>query len=148
MTSLLTPSLLQVFRDPNNSYDVINTGLFQCECFSLLRTRDLELLHDHFCRNPFHFCSCHSYSTQLSNKKISIITNYILVNMTDNGENERLHREIPQYPYNGRDDLLAILDYEFPLHFPNEDFLLFTNVSSDRFQRDFLYSDETKFASS
>ena len=77
-------------------------------------------------------------------QKISIITHYILVNMTDNGENEG-PRRIPQHPYNGRDDFLAILDYEFPLPFPKNEFLLFTNISDGQFQRDFLHSDETIF---
>ncbi|KAJ5676953.1 uncharacterized protein N7477_002586 [Penicillium maclennaniae] len=63
--------------------------------------------------------------------------------MTDNGENDGLSQEIiPQYPYNGRDNFLAILDHEFTPPFAKNEFLLCTNISDGQFQRDFLHSDE------
>jgi hypothetical protein len=53
-----------------------------------------------------------------------------------------------QYPYQGRDDFLAILDYERSLPYSKHETFLVTNINKKTFKRDFHYSDDTLFSRS
>ncbi|CAP95572.1 Pc21g06750 [Penicillium rubens Wisconsin 54-1255] len=69
--------------------------------------------------------------------------------MEDVIELEGFPPSIHRYPYHGRDDFLAIMDYERSLPYSNKhEIFLVTDINKERFECDFRYADETMFSRS